>query len=391
MKHLINLFLLLLPGIGFPQSGNYNQAANATSVLEKTVRNLEKCTTIKYYYERDYFNGEHHQYTKGVSLIDFDAQDTLVRLKYRIISDNGFECFYNGTQTFQINKNEKNIVISNKPKNPNQLNGQSFFYNSIVSLRRTLPLIVKDNSIQKTIHDTLIEGKQYHIISFSLYKKTFEYFGGYWNISENGTFSFKLLISKSSFLPYMLLQSSNITEHTSKVTYSNIETDVKYDEASLFTSSYLDDYTDISNDKPHELLKIGQKMPVFTLPDFNSGSLFHSNKLSGKIVLLDFWIRNCGPCIASVPKLNELYKKYKDRGIEIIGINAHDEKQTVGYFVKKYGPVYPILPEGENISKIFGVNAFPTIFIFNTSGEVIYSGGFDEKAITELLGKNKGK
>jgi thiol-disulfide isomerase/thioredoxin len=380
-----------LPGIVFSQPGNFNQATNANSVLDKTVQILGKFTTIKYHYERDYFNGEQHQYTKGISLIDFDAQDTLVRLKYHIISENGFECFYNGAQTFQINKNEKNIVIRNKPKNPNQLNGQSFFYNSIVSLRRTLPLIVKDNAIQKTIHDTIIEGKQYHIISFSLYKKTFEYFGGYWNISENGTFSFKLLIAKSSFLPYMLLQSCNITEHTSKVTYSNIETDITYDEASLFTSSYLDHYTYISTDKQPESLKIGQKMPIFNLPDFNTGSLFHSNKLSGKIVLLDFWIRNCGPCIASVPKLNDLYKKYKDQGIAIIGINAHDEKQTVGYFVKKYSPVYPILHEGGDISKVFGVNAFPTIFIFNTSGEVIYSGGFDEKVITELLERSKTK
>ncbi len=47
------------------------------------------------------------------------------------------------------------------------------------------------------------------------------------------------------------------------------------------------------------------------------------SNLRGKVVLLDFWGYWCGPCIRGMPKLMELYDKYSERGLVIIGI--HDD------------------------------------------------------------------
>ena len=53
------------------------------------------------------------------------------------------------------------------------------------------------------------------------------------------------------------------------------------------------------------------------------GQKIRSKDLRGKIVLLDFWAKWCGPCMAKMPKLKDTYQKLNSRGFEIIGLN-HD-------------------------------------------------------------------
>jgi len=56
----------------------------------------------------------------------------------------------------------------------------------------------------------------------------------------------------------------------------------------------------------------------------HDGNIFNSKLHRGKIILLDFWSWNCGPCRRAIPKLQELIKKHPDNKFEIIGINFDD-------------------------------------------------------------------
>jgi peroxiredoxin len=53
------------------------------------------------------------------------------------------------------------------------------------------------------------------------------------------------------------------------------------------------------------------------------GKKICSTDLRGKVVLLDFYAKWCGPCMRKMPKLKETYQKFNSRGFEIIGLN-HD-------------------------------------------------------------------
>ena len=65
--------------------------------------------------------------------------------------------------------------------------------------------------------------------------------------------------------------------------------------------------------------------PDFTLSDLE-GNPISLNKLKGKVVLLNFWGTWCGPCRKEIPDFIKLAEKYKDNGLEIIGITLTSGK-----------------------------------------------------------------
>lgn len=65
----------------------------------------------------------------------------------------------------------------------------------------------------------------------------------------------------------------------------------------------------------------GTEVPDFAFTDF-TGKARRFAEFRGHYVLLDFWATWCGPCLADLPHLKELYRKYQDKGFEIIGMDS---------------------------------------------------------------------
>jgi thiol-disulfide isomerase/thioredoxin len=135
--------------------------------------------------------------------------------------------------------------------------------------------------------------------------------------------------------------------------------------------------------------------------DAISGSNVSIKDLRGKVVVIDFWATWCGPCVAEMPKMKELYAKYHDQGVEFIGVSLDQSKEDGGLeslkkFVKQNGIRWPQYYQGKfwdgDFSKSWGINSIPAVFVVDAEGKLysVQARGKLEEMIPELL-KNKGQ
>lgn len=130
----------------------------------------------------------------------------------------------------------------------------------------------------------------------------------------------------------------------------------------------------------------GDAVKKINLAELNT--LLESNK--GKVVVLNLWATWCPPCRKEMPGFINLYKKYKDKGLEIIGV-AFDEngQEVVPPFIKALGVNYPIYLDGGDIGQAYDLQAYPTTIIYGKNGKVInkHLGYLSEEDLDSELGK----
>jgi thiol-disulfide isomerase/thioredoxin len=110
--------------------------------------------------------------------------------------------------------------------------------------------------------------------------------------------------------------------------------------------------------------------PDFSLKSFDGREITLS-QLKGKVVLLDFWATWCGPCKESIPHLIQLYKDYRERGFELVGMNVDKgDGEAVRRFVTSMDIPYPVVIAPEDVVRNYRVTGIPVTFLIDRKGTI---------------------
>jgi|SRR5689334_18540615 peroxiredoxin len=112
-------------------------------------------------------------------------------------------------------------------------------------------------------------------------------------------------------------------------------------------------------------------------PDFDLHSLAgRTMKLSdfrGHPVILNFWATWCAPCRVETPWLVELDRRYRAKGVQILGVSLDDvgSEQAVATFNKEQGIQYAVLLGNSSVADAYGgVRFMPQSFFIDREGAI---------------------
>lgn len=158
---------------------------------------------------------------------------------------------------------------------------------------------------------------------------------------------------------------------------------------SLLAGEFPDDWT--WDDKPehraaHAALE-GKPMPAFQVANWINGGITSAD-IKGKVIVVDLYATWCGPCMRAIPHNNALLKKYKDKGLVIIGVCTSSSGQdSFAANAKQHGMEYPAARDPElKTEKAWAAKYYPTYAVVDRKG-IVRIVGLQPEHVEEVVQK----
>lgn len=115
---------------------------------------------------------------------------------------------------------------------------------------------------------------------------------------------------------------------------------------------------------------VGQPAPALAVPELD-GQAFDLGALRGKVVVLNFWATWCPPCRKEMPALDAFYRRYRGRGLAMIGLSVDRPRDRADVRKVMQSFSFPAAMLDDATVDGFGTpNALPVTFVVDANGIV---------------------
>jgi thiol-disulfide isomerase/thioredoxin len=139
------------------------------------------------------------------------------------------------------------------------------------------------------------------------------------------------------------------------------------------------------------MLAIGGEPVHFSVKSIDGKELSPA-AFRGKVLLIDFWATWCGPCIAEMPNVKQVYKKYHPKGFEIVGISLDQSRERLNQYIASNEIEWPQYFDGKwwnnDVAVRYGIKSIPTTILVDRHGKIRYKslrGKQLETAVAQLV------
>lgn len=137
------------------------------------------------------------------------------------------------------------------------------------------------------------------------------------------------------------------------------------------------------------------RAPDFSLPALDGKTVRLSDYAGNSVVLLDFWSTTCDPCLAEMPHLVDLYKRYKDKGFVVLAVSLDgpESRAQVSSVAHDKEMIFPVLLDEETTvtARYNPKRELPYAVLIGKNGSILHRrGGYqpgDEKTLADEIEK----
>lgn len=112
--------------------------------------------------------------------------------------------------------------------------------------------------------------------------------------------------------------------------------------------------------------------PPFSLPRLDADGFLDLTSLRGNVVVINFWASWCIPCREEAPLLEATWRRYRDHGVVVLGVNVQDLIPEALRFLQETKTTYPQVRDKDNtVYRAYGLTGVPETFFLDRAGRIV--------------------